>query len=198
MNSGAWQDMPTPTINTPTVEGHDIPSLGFDDDFTEFVSAPSSRSLDSLDADRLVPMHTGASYRSLASVSDFGSDGMLSMSSPTGDAEDPDLPSQAEIAETSRRIFGSSVPLPIPDISRPSESSLTLSSYGSGDEQHSFEHHDDDDDFEMSAFDLSRVLSALQGMKDEISGMEDEGERRKAAARVALGLVYGLQADRDN
>ena len=55
------------------------------------------------------------------------------------------------------------------------------------------EHFDphDGDDFEFGAFDLSRVLGAVQAMKEEISGMTDEGERRKAAARVALGLVYG-------
>ena len=50
----------------------------------------------------------------------------------------------------------------------------------------------DDADGSFAAFDLSRVFSALQGMKDEIAGMEDEDERRRAAARVALGLVYGL------
>ena len=53
----------------------------------------------------------------------------------------------------------------------------------------------EDDDFELGAFDLSRVLSALQGMKEEIAGMSDEDERRKAAARVALGLVYGLRKE---
>ena len=55
----------------------------------------------------------------------------------------------------------------------------------------------DDGDESFQAFDLSRVFSALQGMKDEIAGMEDEDERRRAAARVALGLVYGLGAGGD-
>ena len=55
---------------------------------------------------------------------------------------------------------------------------------------------DDPDDYEMAPFDLSRVMSALQGMKEEIAGMENEDERRKAAAKVALGLVYGLEAER--
>jgi len=45
----------------------------------------------------------------------------------------------------------------------------------------------------MGNFDLSRVLNALQTMKEEISGMDDEDARRKAAARAALGLVYGLE-----
>jgi hypothetical protein len=34
-------------------------------------------------------------------------------------------------------------------------------------------------------------------MKEEIAGMTDDEERRRAAARVALGLVYGLQRDED-
>ncbi|EED81027.1 predicted protein [Postia placenta Mad-698-R] len=189
VGADGWQDMPTPTIHTPATDGGG--ELGFDDDFTEFVSAPSPHGLGALDADRLVPMHTGASYRSLASVSDFGGD---LGASEDADADDPDLPSRAEIEETSRRIFGSAAPLPTPHLSLSNANASAISA----DEHDSFELHDDDDDFEMSAFDLSRVLSALQGMKEEIGGMSDEGERRRAAARVALGLVYGLQADRDD
>ena len=34
-------------------------------------------------------------------------------------------------------------------------------------------------------------------MKEEIAGMEDEEERRRAAARVALGLVYGLRKEEE-
>jgi hypothetical protein len=44
-------------------------------------------------------------------------------------------------------------------------------------------------------FDLSQVLGALQSMKEDIGSITDEAERRKAAARVALGLVSGLDAD---
>ncbi|KAH9939807.1 hypothetical protein B0H21DRAFT_755983 [Amylocystis lapponica] len=178
----SWPAFATPTIVTPTA---DSAPIGFDDDFTEFVSAPSPRQPS---AGMLLPMHTGASYRSLASLSDFG-DASLSMpdKDEDEDEEDADLPSRAEIAETSRRIFGAAVSpglVPDPDLSAGS------------DDFHAFEHHADDDEFELSAFDLSRVLSALQGMKEEISGMDDEAERRKAAARVALGLVYGLQAEK--
>jgi hypothetical protein len=45
----------------------------------------------------------------------------------------------------------------------------------------------------MASLDLGSVVTALEGMKAEIAGMTDDGERRKAAARVALGLVYGLE-----
>jgi hypothetical protein len=41
-------------------------------------------------------------------------------------------------------------------------------------------------------FDLSAVLSTLDGIKAEIAGIEDEDTRRRAAAQAALGLVYGL------
>ncbi|PPQ85934.1 hypothetical protein CVT26_000002 [Gymnopilus dilepis] len=43
------------------------------------------------------------------------------------------------------------------------------------------------------AFDLERVLHSLQAMKSEIADIEDEDEKRKMAARVALGLIYGLE-----
>ncbi|KZT64928.1 hypothetical protein DAEQUDRAFT_732027 [Daedalea quercina L-15889] len=198
LQSSAWQDMPIPSIRTPTAE---LPVFGFDDDFTEFVSAPTpsvstwSHSL-VLDVDQLVPQHTGASYRSLASVSDFGDEGEAAYfphvedesALPSAGEDDPDLPSPVEVLATSRRIFGSTSPVPLPS------TSVATSSPHEHDEPHSFE-HDDDDDSEMSAFDLPRVLSVLQGMKEEIAGMTDDAERRKAAARVALGLVYGLQLD---
>ncbi|OCH90911.1 hypothetical protein OBBRIDRAFT_887349 [Obba rivulosa] len=183
---------PTPTIRTPTGD------IGFDDDFSDFVSAPVAHSSANLDASpqRLVPTHTGASYRSLASTSDVGSDAHIpSPRRKDGDhvEEDPDLPSRAEIAETSRKIFGPAGPIREWDSPRSTTGSFTQES-ATDDEFHGFQHLDDDDDYEMSAFDLSRVLTALQGMKEEIAGMEDDAERRKAAAKVALGLVYGLQA----
>lgn len=198
LQSSAWQDMPTPSIRTPKAE---TPTFGFDDDFTEFVSAPSpavsarSHQL-GFDVDHLLPQHTGASYRTLASVSDFGGEGERMFvphlddesALPSVDENDPDLPSRAEVLATSRRIFGPAGQTPPP----PTSAAPAISHQH--DEAHSFD-HDDDDDFETSAFDMSRVLSALQGMKEEIAGMTDDEERRKAAARVALGLVYGLQAE---
>ncbi|CAA7262934.1 unnamed protein product [Cyclocybe aegerita] len=42
-------------------------------------------------------------------------------------------------------------------------------------------------------FDLEKVFGALQQYKSEIAGMANEEERRRAAAKVALGLVYGLE-----
>ncbi|KAI0726452.1 hypothetical protein C8Q72DRAFT_954049 [Fomitopsis betulina] len=200
LQSSAWQDMPTPSVRTPKAE---TPTLGFDDDFTDFVSTPSPAISTQphqlgFDIDHLVPQHTGASYRTLASVSDFGGEGEHifvphpdeDSAFPSVDENDPDLPSRAEVLATSRLIFG-----PTGQALSPSTSATPAISHQQ-DEAHSFDHGDDEDDFEASAFDMSRVLSALQGMKEEIAGMTDDEERRKAAARVALGLVYGLQADR--
>lgn len=44
-------------------------------------------------------------------------------------------------------------------------------------------------------FDLSSVLSSLESFKGEIAGMEDGEERKKMAARVALGLAYALDIE---
>ncbi|KAF8516821.1 hypothetical protein BU17DRAFT_50505, partial [Hysterangium stoloniferum] len=46
------------------------------------------------------------------------------------------------------------------------------------------------------AFDLSRVLAGLETMKTEIASIEDEDERRRAAAKVALSIVYAFE-DKD-
>ena len=206
-----WAGMPL-VSNTPQ------PS-GFEDDFTVFVSAPPAFAGPSRfgpstsgwttpnaswDSDILDPMHTGASYASLGSVSDF--------EDHRAD-DDLGLPTKAEIQATSTRIFGSTLsptsPLGHRPVRTPTAQSLhpvspssqlsstmpfsTSTSFARSDDHES----EDGTDYEMGNFDLSRVLNALQNMKEEISGMEDEDERRKAAARVALGLVYGLEQGDD-
>jgi hypothetical protein len=179
---------------------------GFDDDFTVFVSAPApSTSIPStataglsrqstpnasFDSDTLDPVHTGASYASLGSVSDFGDH-----RAGDEDIDDVDLPSEAEIQATSTRIFGSALLSPTSakrtSPARPAQTVPHKPSSASS-------HPGDDDDYEVENFDLSRVLGALQNIKQEISGMEDEDERRRAAARAALGVVYGLERQRNS
>lgn len=44
-------------------------------------------------------------------------------------------------------------------------------------------------------FDLTSILGTLEAMRLEIGAIEDVEERRKAAARVALGLAMGLGLD---
>ena len=236
-SADGWEDMMTPVIRSPIADPDPLADSasehGFEDDFADFVSATSHPHLphargfgpseDKLlevnyDVGRLTPMHTGMSYRSLGSMSDFGgADSMFMGREDSGeygalsddDDDDPDLPTRAEILETSRRIFGAaSPPIPDPSASTPTResfstnvsnapldaqpaSSPSTSRSAAGADQ-SLDLDDGDGDESFAAFDLSRVFSALQGMKDEIAGMEDEDERRRAAARVALGLVYGL------
>ena len=171
------------------------------------------------DVGRLTPMNTGVSYHSLGSVSDFGGDGDESFGaegygSLDNDEDDPDLPSRAEILATSRRLFGVSTLSPAPSSSTLAEPDTTPTKEptlntqtasvqpppqppASADSSVDLSFDPEDVDESFAAFDLSRVFSALQGMKDEIAGMEDEDERRRAAARVALGLVYGLSAGGD-
>lgn len=178
-------------------------SFGFEDDFTVFVSAPSldSQQDTSLDNDGdhsfeagthddALGLPAGSLYHSLGSVSDFGDylagDASSVSHRSVGEEEpDEDLPTRDEIEAASARIFGASslphthiapIPLPSDDPLQPGTSSP-------------------DEDYDMAPFDLSRVLSALEGMKAEIAGMEDDGERRRAAAKVALGLVYGLEQE---
>jgi hypothetical protein len=166
------ESLPTPTVPEFNFEQ---PHNGFEDDFDEYVGTPIG--VDSpLETNRLAPMHTGASYMSLAS--DNTGDGSSGGFETLGDGGDgSDLPSHEEVEETSKRIFGNTF-----------TPSFSSSSSEAG--------HEGEDEF--STFDLSRVFSALQVMKEEISGIGDDEARRKAAARVALGLVYGLQPDRSD
>ncbi|KAF7346440.1 hypothetical protein MSAN_01872000 [Mycena sanguinolenta] len=157
--------------------------FGFDDDFTVFVSAPpveqsqdpdDSFELDSPIEERLGAPGTGPLYLSLGSGLDLRleENSVEENVKTVDDEEDEDLPTDAEIEAMSSRIFGD--PMRV---------------------EGKMHGPDADGEYDMAAFDLSRVMSALEGMKAEISSMADEGERRKAAARVALGLVYGLEAD---
>ncbi|KZT53949.1 hypothetical protein CALCODRAFT_485956 [Calocera cornea HHB12733] len=108
-------------------------------------------------------------------------------------AGDDGLPSQAEIVQAHLRIFGPPPPPPPRAAPGPSPASApgsrsrsrSRSTPGPQPEDHEHEHE----------FDLSTALGALQSMRDEIRGMTDERERRRAAARVALGLVHGLGLD---
>lgn len=168
--------------------------FGFDDDFTVFVSAPVAAEMegqgdedfgdDSFDSPtRLGIPDASPLYLSLGSALDLRE--VDEEKAEPANEDDEDLPTDAEIEAMSSRIFGgpmrgkataeSKSHAPMPD-------AVPLDAGG-------------DEEYDMAPFDLSRVMSALEGMKAEIASMEDEGERRKAAAKVALGLVYGLEAD---
>lgn len=170
-------------------------SIGFEDDFTAFVYAPAvnieegektpdafgyhkqqdSPMPSAIRSGSLEPGNASVRYKSLGSEfggSEFGDEEPVYESlDDDGDSEDEDLPTKEEIRETSGQIFGKVV----------AGAPLVETSMA------------DDSDGEVGPFDLSQVMNVLQEMKSEISGMESEEARRKAAARVALGLVYGLE-----
>ena len=158
---------------------------GFEDDFTDFVGAPMDH-----EPRRAEPNSTkGSSFAYVSLDSEFD---ML-------EGDDTDLPSQDEIQATTRRLFGSTpshLPTSTSEAKQRHLSATGISDLGASPAP-STSTLGDDDDFEFSQFDLSRVFSALQVMKEEISDITDDAERRRAAARVALGLVYGLQRDED-
>ncbi|KAJ4482033.1 hypothetical protein J3R30DRAFT_3286513 [Lentinula aciculospora] len=146
--------------------------------------------------DSLAPLdrRSGITYHSLGSASDLG-DMLDEEASPAHlsipiqdddddkktDGNDDGLPTRGEIRASAQRIFG---PLPSLSLSSSANKHEAINANESNTDFHEF---DDDMDF-----DLTHMVSAIQGMKVEISGMENEDDRRKAAARVALGLVYGL------
>ena len=177
-------------------------SIGFEDDFTEFVTAPAvnkeegettpdaigyhkqqdafeSPMPSAIRSGTLEPGSASVRYQSLGSDfggSDFGDEEPLYESlDDGGDNEDDDLPTKEEIRETSGQIFGK-----VASSTKGVPATASMSEDSDGDET-------------VTPFDLSQVMSALQQFKTDISEMDNEEERRKAAAKVALGLVYGLE-----
>ena len=144
--------------------------------------------IDERDSSGLLASDFGASYRSLGSVSDFENP-EPEESHNQEDSED-EMPSGVEIAVTSKRIFGA-VPLALSPIDgndiRSLQENLPLA--------FEVDVGADPSEADLERLDLQSMLSAIQGLKEEISGMPDSQERRKAAARVALGLVYGLDGN---
>ncbi|KAF8555714.1 hypothetical protein OG21DRAFT_1438316 [Imleria badia] len=152
-------------------------------------STPTFDDHGTFDTTRLVP---GESYKSLGSVSDFEDRDsiILERVSNSGDEVDEVMPSRLEIAETSRRIFGT-IPLSI----SPAQERGDTVAVGAPSQDHPGQELDIEMmDADLERFDLQRVLGALQGLKEDIAGMPDK-ERRKAAAKVALGLAYGLDGN---
>lgn len=118
---------------------------GFEDDFTEFISAPAVMSQDAQSDE---------------------------------DESDSELPSKDDIRMTSARIFGLNPNVDFsssPFMGIPANPQ-SLSSSGSPTGLSAYLQLDDDEsvqtrelDMDGPAFDLSRILGALQGMKEEIS-----------------------------
>jgi hypothetical protein len=184
---------------------------GFEDDFTVFVSTPPAS-----DSGKGKVVGYTNLYRSLGSVSDLGEldhdthEERVHAHVEDEGEDDEDMPTKDEILEVSQRIFGSGLSPEVPKVldqpaanaqprspaagPSPLEISETIiPEAASGNKTDPNE--PPSGDYDTVPFDLSRVVSALDVMKSEIAGMTDEGERRRAAARVALGLVYGLEKE---
>lgn len=196
--------IPQPSLDTfSSHEGPPPPaSASFSSTFN-FNAASSGRSTPifddhgSFDTTCLAP---GESYRSLGSVSDFGDTDKDSIHverlSYSIEEVDEDMPSRAEIAETSRRIFGV-MPLSVSPTQERGDESLHAATALGGVGSHGIHGQELDvemTDADLERFDLQGVFGALQGLKEEIATMPDK-ERRRAAARVALGLAYGLHGN---
>ncbi|KIY46740.1 hypothetical protein FISHEDRAFT_60138 [Fistulina hepatica ATCC 64428] len=160
----------------------------FDDDFAAFVSASPDDSFSDADDDDDDSLNGDSEdgnkaklpnqYHSLGSVSDINE--YSERGTDEGDHVEDDnslLPSEDEVKTMSDRLFAGA------------HAGTHRTQRTRVDEQ------DFEGDYDMTPFDLSRVFSALQGMKEEIADMGDEEARRSAAAKVALGLVYGLDAE---
>ncbi|CUA68835.1 hypothetical protein RSOLAG22IIIB_03701 [Rhizoctonia solani] len=108
--------------------------------------------------DRQSATAAGSSSEAGATKDGFDDDFTEFLSAPPETHPDAGLPSSAEIHATTERIFGQDSEAP-------------------------------------GGFDLTSILGALEAMRLEIGAIEDMEERRKAAARVALGLAAGLGID---
>ena len=171
---------PTSTIlpNSSSSNGQPHDPARFDDDFSDFVSAPASVS---------ETTNTASKKPTSEVISETGSN--QDRDDPEDDLFSDDFfPTDREILMTSHRIFGPHLPSQRAGSSRPSQAD---------DEGRSREDEDEDEDEGNASgdgeFDLSRITGALQGLKEEISGIENEEVRRRMAARVAMGLLYGLE-----
>lgn len=150
-------------------------------------SGRTTPGIDEQDSSRLLASDFGASYRPLGSVSEF--ENPEPEEAHNKEDSDDEMPSSAEIAATSKRIFGTR-PLAL------SPTDDTLSLQGNLPLPPSeVEVAADPSEADLEHLDLQSMLSALQGLKEEIAEMPDSRERKRAAARVALGLVYGLDGN---
>jgi hypothetical protein len=167
----------TPTVTSDSSSNGQPHNLaGFDDDFTDFVSAPAP-----------APATTGITPKGLASDVVHEKASGQARNDPEDDLFSDDfLPTDQEILMTSHRIFG-----PVLPSQRGSSSASTRAAQADSDHEEKGE--DEDHTARNVDFDLSRIMGVLQGLKEEISGIEEEEAKRRMAARVAMGLLYGLE-----
>ncbi|KJA17450.1 hypothetical protein HYPSUDRAFT_46397 [Hypholoma sublateritium FD-334 SS-4] len=117
-----------------------------------------------------------------------------------GDDDDAEMPTQGEILATAARIFGGapaggSAFRTASEVNRAARAQAAVApgAHGGGDAGAGANADAADDGLGPAGpIDIEHVLRSLQGLRTEIAGVEDEEERRRMAARVALGFVYGM------
>ena len=188
-SQASMSDFPVPS--TSYAIGSSSRDLKFDDDFGPFQAIPSP-----ISQHNQPPPPTLSSQSSLADHPAQAAPNE-SVTNQTFDRQpvdadaDEGLPTRAEILETSRRLFPHLVAA---SSHKPSSSNLAPHPDANASEIPENEDALDHDEQDPS-LDLTSILSSLQGMKEEIANMPDMEARRKAAARVALGLVWALEGD---
>ncbi|KAJ7600717.1 hypothetical protein C8J56DRAFT_911093 [Mycena floridula] len=179
MKEDPWQSEASgDVISSPTELSVNEDQMKFEDDFTVFVSAPAT-SL-SNEHGHLTPTHSAGSFNP-----SFDFDGL---GVPLSGSLYRSLGSQSDLGDIDHDGEGGEHIDSDDDDLLPTKEEIQSTA------SRLFGSHDDADD-DLAAFDLSRVLGALQGIKEEIATMEDEGERRKAAAKASLALLVGLERD---
>lgn len=121
-----------------------------------------------------------------------------------GDDDDAEMPTQGEILATAARIFGGAQASgntfrTAGEVNRAAQAQAAVapSAHGGGDADADADADPEDDTLGPAGpIDIEHVLRSLQGLRTEIAGVEDEEERRRMAARVALGFVYGMDLEK--
>lgn len=143
----------------------------FDDDFADFVSGSSHPVEEAAKSTAATTTESSSQAVVLAAEEEEEShDFQTAEDEDYKELLDDEMPTTEEIMLASQRIFGQSMA--------------------------SREGDEGEEDGEFGDFDLGSLMGALASMKEEIAGITDEEEKRKAAARVALGLVWGLEGGR--
>ena len=184
------------------------PISGFDDDFSAFVSAPPSAV--SIAGDSAAAAATGKTTTTTSTATTATAS--ASASEPIADARR--LYTQTQLLRPShtggsiRSIRSAVSEMSISDIGDDSGGYEALDDRSTSSLNFSPEHDDDDDDADPRTsiggqrsgdraaslgdvpFDLPNILNALQTIREDVAGIENEAERRATTARFASEFVF--------
>ena len=99
------------------------------------------------------------------------------------------FPTDQEVLIASHRMFGPLLPSQRENSSK--------SGWADGEGGDKGEDEDEGNTLGDVDFDLFRIMGVLQGLKGEISGIENEEAKPRMTARIAMGLLSGLECQSD-